>query len=179
MDLDIISAIGNTPTVLIQGTPSYYAKLEGLNPFGSIKDRAAAYVLKKGYEDGIITSKTEIIESSSGNFAVALSAVCHVFKNKFICVVDKNLAPINKMILQSHGTKIIVADKADQNGSFLSHRLNIVHKLIDENKNLYWVNQYDNEYIRKAYYETIGYELCNRFSKIDYLFVAVSTCGTI
>ena len=95
MDLDIISAIGNTPTVLIQGTPSYYAKLEGLNPFGSIKDRAAAYVLKKGYEDGIITSKTEIIESSSGNFAVALSAVCHVFKNKFILFPNCSIGDCN------------------------------------------------------------------------------------
>lgn len=179
MDFDIISAIGNTPIVLVQGSPSYYAKLEGLNPFGSIKDRAAAYVLKKGYEDGVITSKTEIIESSSGNFAVALSAVCQVYKNTFICVVDKNLASINKKILQSYGTKIIVADKADKNGSYLGNRLDIIQKLINKNKNLYWVNQYDNEYIRKAYYETIGLELCTRFSKIDYLFVAVSTCGTI
>ena len=58
MNLGIINAMGNTPTVFIHGSPSYYAKLEGFNPFGSIKDRAAAYVLQKGYEEEVITPKT-------------------------------------------------------------------------------------------------------------------------
>ncbi len=179
MKLGIINAIGNTPTVFIHGSPSYYAKLEGFNPFGSIKDRAAVYILRKGYEEEVITSKTNIIESSSGNFAIALAAVCQVYRNKFICVVDKNLMPINKKILQSYGAKIVVADKVDENGSYLKNRLEIVKKLISKNDNLYWINQYDNAYIRQAYYDTIGLELCGEFPEVNYIFVPVSTCGTI
>lgn len=179
MNLGIINAVGNTPTVLVQGSPSYYAKLEGLNPFGSIKDRAAAYVIQKGYEEGIITSSTEIIESSSGNFAVALAAVCRIYGNKFICVVDKSLMPANKQIIQSYGAEILVADQADENGSYLRDRLDIVKKLLAQNNNLYWINQYDNYYISQAYFHTIGVELSRDFTNIDFLFVPISTCGTI
>lgn len=179
MHLNIINAIGKTPTVFVRGLPSYFAKLEGLNPFGSIKDRAAAYVLQKGYEEGIITASTDIIESSSGNFAIALAAVCQVYGNTFTCVVDRNLTPLNKAIIQSYGAKIIVADKADENGSYLKNRLDIVKELIHKSSSLYWVNQYDNVFIRQAYYDTLGVELCKSFTKIDFLFVPVSTCGTI
>ena len=179
MNLGIINAMGNTPTVFIHGSPSYYAKLEGFNPFGSIKDRAAAYVLQKGYEEEVITPKTNIIESSSGNFAIALAAVCQIYRNVFTCVVDKNLLPINKKILECYNAKIVIADKGDENGSYLKNRLDIVKDLIDKIDNSYWVNQYDNAYIRQAYYDTIGSELCNKFSEINYLFVPVSTCGTI
>lgn len=179
MNLGIINAVGNTPTVLVQGSPSYYAKLEGLNPFGSIKDRAAAYVMQKGYEEGIITSSTEIIESSSGNFAVALAAVCRIYGNKFICVVDKSLMPANRQIIQSYGAEILVAEEADENGSYLRDRLNIVKKLLAQNSNLHWINQYDNYHISQAYYYTIGVELSKEFTNIDFLFVPTSTCGTI
>lgn len=179
MNLGIINAVGNTPTVLVQGSPSYYAKLEGLNPFGSIKDRAAAYVMQKGYEEGIITSSTEIIESSSGNFAVALAAVCRIYGNKFICVVDKSLMPANRQIIQSYGAEILVADEADENGSYLRDRLIIVKKLLAQNSDLHWINQYDNYHISQAYYDTIGVELSKEFTNIDFLFVPISTCGTI
>ena len=176
---NIISSIGNTPTVFVQSCPNYYAKLEGLNPFGSIKDRSAAYVLQKGYENNIINTTTEIIESSSGNFAIALAAVCQLYGNIFTCVVDPNVTPLNKLIIQSYGAKIIIADKVDENGGYLKNRLEIVNELISKNKNLYWVNQYDNIFMRIAYYDTIGSELCESFSKIDFLFIPVSTCGLL
>ena len=179
MHPNIINAIGGTPVVFVRGIPDYFAKLEGLNPFGSIKDRAAAYVLQKGYEEGLITNSTDIIESSSGNFAIALAAVCQVYGNAFTCVVDKNLTPLNKSIIQNYGAKIIIADKADENGSYLKNRLDIVNELIHKNSNLYWVNQYDNSFIRQAYYDTLGMELCKSFPEIDFLFAPVSTCGTI
>jgi len=177
--LNIIDTIGNTPYVVVDSLPNYYAKLEGTNPFGSIKDRAAIYVMQKGYEQGIISKKTEIIESSSGNFAIALAAVCQLFGNKFTCVVDPNLTPLNQLILQSYGAKIVMASHADENGSFLRNRLDIVKDLIKKNPNLYWTNQYDNKTIREAYSNTIGKELIRDFQAIDFLFIPVSTCGTI
>ena len=81
--------------------------------------------------------------------------------------------------VQTCALPILIADKADENGSYLKNRLDIVKDLIDKIDNSYWVNQYDNAYIRQAYYDTIGSELCNKFSEINYLFVPVSTCGTI
>lgn len=175
----ICNAIGNTPIVYIKGNPNYYAKLEGFNPFGSIKDRAAFFVMKESYKQNIISKTTEIIESSSGNFAIALAAVCQLYGNKFTCVVDPSLTPLNHQIIQCYGADLIFADVADDNGSYLKNRLEKVNQLLSNNKELYWINQYNNPLMRRAYTETICAELCNSFEFIDYLFVPVSTCGVI
>ena len=175
----LLSAIGNTPIVKIEDSPSYFAKLEGFNPFGSIKDRAVAYVIEKAYQDKLITSESVLIESSSGNFAIALAAITKIYGNKCICVIDKNVTPLNRFILDAFGAQIVEVTEYDENGSSLNCRLSTVKKMLSENANLYWINQYDNRFMQDAYYETIGLELSQAFANIDYLFVPVSTCGTI
>ena len=176
---NIIAAIGNTPVVKVDDVPYYYAKLEGLNPFGSIKDRAAAYAIRCGYEQQLIHERTRIVESSSGNFAIALAAVCQLYGNPFTCVVDPHLTPLNREILESFDANIVVAETADNNGSYLTNRLEIVAQMVTELPDLFWVNQYDSANIRRAYYETIGSELITDFEKNDYLFMPISTCGSI
>ena len=97
----MMDGIGNTPLFHIRGeneihTPLFHIrgeneillKLEGHNLFGSIKDRAAAYLLEKEIKNGNIKSTTEIVESSSGNFAVALAGMCKIYQLKFTCVIE-------------------------------------------------------------------------------------------
>ena len=174
----ITDMIGNTPLLKIDDNVEYYAKIEGNNLFGSIKDRAAKYLMENAYKDGIIKKDTVIIESSSGNFGVALAGIGKIKGNPFICVVDPNITESNRKIIELLGAKIVIAHKADANGSYVQNRIQIVKNYVMNYTNIYWTNQYENEYVWKAYY-SLGEELRDEMEQIDYLFVAVSTCGTL
>ena len=171
--------IGNTPIVKVNDEISYFAKIEGFNLFGSVKDRAAKYLLEQAYKDAIINNSTEIIESSSGNFGIALAGMCMITGNKFTCVIDPNIKEVNKQILKLLGANLIIVDKVDANGNYVIGRIEAVKKYIDYKENVYWTNQYSNKYVWQSYYYSLGEELCNEMKNIDYLFIAVSTCGTL
>ncbi|MDE6231907.1 MAG: pyridoxal-phosphate dependent enzyme, partial [Lachnospiraceae bacterium] len=175
---DITDMIGNTPLLKIDSKIKYYAKIEGSNLFGSVKDRAARYLMENAYNDGIIKSDTTIIESSSGNFGIALAGMCKIKGNHFICVVDPNITEVNRKIIELLGAEIVIASKSDENGNYVQDRIRIVKDYISTHKNTYWTNQYENKYVREAYL-SLGEELCNELEQIDYVFVAVSTCGTL
>lgn len=175
---NITDMIGNTPLLKIDDNIEYYAKIEGSNLFGSVKDRAARYLMENAYNDGIIKNDTVIIESSSGNFGIALAGMCKIKGNSFICVVDPNITELNRKIIELLGAEIVVARKADKNGNYVQDRIQTVKEYVTNHTNAYWTNQYENEYVWKAYF-SLGEELCNEMEKIDYLFVAVSTCGTL
>ena len=175
---NITDLIGNTPLLKVNDKIEYYAKLEGNNLFGSVKDRAARYLIESAYKDGIIKNDTVIIESSSGNFGIALAGMCKIKGNPFICVVDPNITEINRKIIELLGAQIVIATKSDENGNYVLDRIQIVKDYISKHKNVYWTNQYQNRYIWKAYF-SLGEELCNEMEEINYVFVAVSTCGTL
>ncbi len=171
--------VGNTPTILIKDKINYYAKLEGVNLFGSVKDRAAKYFLEQAYNDSVIDDATEIVESSSGNFGIALAGMCMLTGNRFTCVVDPNITDMNKKILVLLGANIIISDKVDKNGNYVLGRIETVRNYLRNKDNVYWANQYQNIYVWQAYYHTLGREICEEMEKVDYLFIAVSTCGTL
>lgn len=175
---NITDMIGNTPLLKINDKIKYYAKIEGSNLFGSVKDRAARYLMENAYNDGIIQSNTVIIESSSGNFGIALAGMCKIKGNHFICVVDPNITEVNRKIIELLGAEIVIASKPDENGNYVQDRIRIVKDYIATHKNTYWTNQYENKYVREAYL-SLGEELCNELEQIDYVFIAVSTCGTL
>ena len=80
---------------------SIYCKLEYYNPTGSVKDRAASYIINNLFQTQKIDNDTTIIESSSGNFGIALSAYCRKSKLKFICIIDPHITPANELIIKS------------------------------------------------------------------------------
>lgn len=176
--MGIFDAIGNTPIITIHDKMDIMLKLEGFNIFGSVKDRAAAYIIQKGLREGFLNTNTEIIESSSGNFAVALAGICKVSGLKFTCVIDPMISKINLRILEIYGAHIIMVHKADQYSSYVKERIRVVKEYMENNDNVYWTNQYDNPLICEAYRNTLGKELAD-LRNLEYLFVAVSSCGTI
>lgn len=183
MYLNITDIIGNTPLIKmdLEGLDkiNFYAKLEYYNPTGSVKDRAADYILKKLVNDSIIDQDTTIIESSSGNFGISLSVFCKMHNLKFYCVVDPNITSVNEMLISSLSTRILKVTEPDCYGGYLCNRLLKVKELINTIPNTYWINQYGNPYNAEAYYKTLGSELCNEVNNIDYIFVGVSSGGTI
>jgi N-(2-amino-2-carboxyethyl)-L-glutamate synthase len=179
----ILEKVGNTPLVSVK-LPEFtnvnlFVKLEAYNPTGSIKDRAAAYILKKLLDRGIIDTETTIIESTSGNFGVALAAFCKYYHLRFVAVVDPNITSMNEMLIRSNGAEIVKVTRPDQHGGYLLTRIDKVNELLREHENAYWINQYENPLNASAYYHSLGKELCFQVEEIDYVFLGVSSGGTI
>lgn len=156
-----------------------YAKLDMQNPIGSLKDRPAFWILKSAIEQGRVGPGTTIVESSSGNFANALASYCRLLGLKFIPVIDPNITSAYEMNLRQSCETVVKVEQRDDTGGFLKTRLHKVQELLGEIPDSFWTNQYGNEDVVEAHYRLTGEEICGAFSQLDYIFVGVSTAGTI
>ena len=170
---------GNTPLVDYEYEGrKIFIKLESCNPSGSMKDRAAVYTITNAYKLGLINNETTIIESSSGNFGIALATVCKQMKLRFICVIDANTNLAIEKLLKTYGAEIIKINEADEYGGYLRNRLAKVREIAAQSKNIYWVNQYENKLNAEGYY-SLADEILFEINQPDYIFVPVSSGGTI
>mgnify|MGYP004473129325 FL=1 len=179
MNLGILNAIGNTPMVEVSvGKVCFMAKLECMNPFGSMKDRAAKSALLSLLQTNTIDKETTIVESSSGNFAIALSGVCSAIGIKCLCVVDSNITNTNSQIIKQFGSTIHKINTPEKNQSYQEKRIETVKELLRANNNMYWTNQYNNPLIQESYY-SLADEILSQYPKTESVYIPVSTCGTI
>ena len=185
MDAGIISAIGSTPLIRLsrifrEDDLAVWGKLESLNPGGSMKDRPAIRILSEAIKDGEISSDTTVIESSSGNMGIGLAQACSLLGIKFICVVDPKTATQNIRLLKAYGAQVDQVTEPDPvTGEFLQARLNRVSELLSLTRSGYWPNQYANPNNAVAHHETMREIATALEDKIDFLFCATSTCGTL
>ena len=156
-----------------------FAKLEFVNPVGSIKDRPALWMLKRAAERGEIRDDTTVIESSSGNFASALAAYTRLVGLRFIPVIDPNISTTYESFLRRLCPTVVKVEERDDTGGFLKTRLEMVEHLCATIPNAYWTNQYGNRDAAEAHYELTAGEVCADFDSLDYVFIGVSTAGTI
>ena len=156
-----------------------YAKLEFLNGIGSIKDRPAFWILKRAIEKGEVRHDTTIIESSSGNLACALATFCQILKLRFIPVVDPLVSPFYEAYLRAYCECVAKVEETDDSGSFLKTRLRRVQTLLGDIPNSFWTNQYENIDGMNAHYELTAAEICRSIPQLDYVFLGVSSAGTI
>jgi 2,3-diaminopropionate biosynthesis protein SbnA len=181
----ILSAIGNTPLVKLSRIFAnekleLFAKLEAQNPGGSIKDRPAVSMINYGLTTGEIRPETVIIESSSGNLGIGLAQVCSYHGLRFICVVDPKTTSQNIRLLQAYGAEVDIVSEPDPvTGEFLRARINRVHALRRMIKHSFWPNQYANINNPMAHHKTMAEIVEALDKKVDYLFCATSTCGTL
>lgn len=178
-----LDKVGNTPLISLwlADLPAVRlsVKLEAYNPTGSVKDRAAFYILKKLLDTGAIDKETTIMESTSGNFGVSLSAYCRHFGLHFIAVVDPNITGMNEMLIRSGGAEVIKVTQQDKYGGYLLSRIQRIRELKSTIGNSYWINQYENSLNASAYYHSLGKEICFQVDELDYVFLGVSSGGTI
>ena len=185
MNTGVLSAISNTPLVrlnrIFRDFPfNVYVKLEALNPGGSIKDRPAFNIIKRGIETGAIQPGTVVVESSSGNMGIGLAQVCSYFGLEFICVVDPKTTRQNIGILKAYGAQVDLVTEPDPNtGEFLQARIDRVKEICATLRNSFWVDQYSNEYNSRAHYATMKEIVDALNERVDYLFCSASTCGTL
>lgn len=181
----ILQTIGRTPLVRLskvfkEAHFQLYAKLESFNPAGSMKDRPALNIISRGVESGLIGPETVIIESSSGNMGIGLAQVCSYYGLRFICVVDAKITSQNIKMLKAYGAEVDQVMDADPvTGEYLQARINRVKALLGEYEQSFWPNQYANVYNPNAHHQTMREVVAELGPEIDYIFCAVSTCGTI
>jgi cysteine synthase len=146
----IAECVGHTPLVHLnklfpQPQVEVIAKLEYMNPGGSMKDRPARYIIEQGLRDGSITGQTHLIESTSGNLGVALAMMGRVYGLEVTCVVDPKIAVSNLNIMRKMGAHIVMVDERDEQGGFLITRIRKVNELLQTTPHGFWVNQYAND----------------------------------
>jgi len=172
--------IRETPVVrLSHEKVDLYAKLEFMNGIGSIKDRPALWILQRAIQRRDIEPNTTVIESSSGNFACALATFCRILKLAFIPVIDPVVPPFYEAYLRAHCERVVKVEQRDDSGGYLRTRLRTVQTLLREIPNSYWTNQYENLDGMNAHYESTAAEICRAVPRLDYVFLGVSSAGTI
>jgi cysteine synthase A len=185
MNEGILAAIGNTPLIRLdkifpEKHLRLYAKLEGFNPGGSIKDRPAFNIIKRGMRTGEINSDTTIIESSSGNMGIGLAQICSYLGLRFICVVDAKTTKQNIRLLETYGAEVDIISVPDlMTQEYLPARIQRVRDLQGIIKNSFSPNQYANRGNSEAHHQTMREIVTALNGEIDYLFCSTSTCGTM
>jgi len=179
--LDLIEKrIGNTPIVpLTHPDVDLYAKVETVNFMGSIKDRAAYAIIRGAVERGEIDQDTTVIEASSGNFAVSCSTICHILGLQFIAVVDPGINSVYEKLITFFAHDMIKVTQRDEKQGYLLTKLKTVRDYLEHHPGAFWTNQYGNQDNFLAHYHGTGVEICKHFQKLDYIFVAVATGGTL
>lgn len=179
MSKTILEIIGNTPIVSLKNIESYFstktqifAKLEYFNPFGSIKDRAALQILN----EAAINSNTRIVEATSGNMGIALSAISKIRGHKATIVMPENASESRKKIISSYGAELILTPSE----LGMSGAIEKVNEILTNEKNIFFTNQFDNPSSVKAHYQTTAPEIYNQTQrKVDAIICGIGSGGTI
>jgi cystathionine beta-synthase len=180
----ILEAIGNTPMVRLNkitaGIDSVvYAKLEYLNPMGSIKDRIARYMIEKAEKEGKIKSGQLIIENSSGNTALGLALVAIQKGYKLKVVVRDSITKEKINQLKALGVEIQTVDSSLPPQSPDSYN-NITPRIVAQTPGCYFPDQHNNRENNDTHYHTTGPEIWEQMAgRIDYLVAGMGTGGTI
>lgn len=176
---------GDTPLV---GLPRLFgqrdvevlAKLEFMNPTGSIKDRPARHVVRTWIASGRLRPGMRLVESTSGNFGVALAMYCGLHDVRCTLVVDPLVTDANYALMQNYGADVVQVEEVDDQGGYLKTRLAEVHKILEHDASAVWVNQYANELNWASHYYGTGPEILRDVDgPIDYLVAGLSTGGSI
>jgi len=175
-----IEAIGNTPLIRVGFHQApLYAKLEYLNPSGSVKDRSAKFLIEKAEHDGILKPGGTIIDASSGNHAVAVAMIGAVKGYKVIMCVSEKISKEKLQTIQAYGAEIVMCPPAEfieEPHSYHTQALEL-HK---KTPNSFFPNQYFNVDNALAHYSHLGPEIWKQTNgKITHFFAAAGTCGTI
>src|SRR6266496_3207883 len=176
----LIDSLGGTPLVgLPRLSPApdvrLWAKLEDRNPTGSVKDRAAFFMIEQAEKDGLLAPGTTILEPTSGNTGISLAMVAHLRGYTMICVMPENTSVERRQILEMFGAQIIFSSAAG--GS--NEAVRVARQLAEEHPDWVMLYQYGNEANTRAHYETTGPELLADLPTITHFVAGLGTTGTL
>lgn len=179
---NILETIGNTPLARINSlnpnkNVTIYAKIEGNNPTGSIKDRIALKMIEQAEAEGSLVKGKTIIEPTSGNTGIGLAMIGVVKGYDVEIVMSKAVSVERIKMIESFGAKVTLTDaKLGTDGAIIKAR-----ELVKANPEKYFMpDQFSNKYNKIAHYKTTGQEIWKQTNgKIDYFVSAIGTSGTI
>jgi [CysO sulfur-carrier protein]-thiocarboxylate-dependent cysteine synthase len=176
----LLDSLGHTPLVgLPRLSPApdvrLWAKLEDRNPTGSVKDRAAFFMIEQAEKDGLLAPGTTILEPTSGNTGISLAMVAHLRGYNMICVIPENTSVERRQILEMFGAQIIFSPAAG--GS--NEAVRVARRLAGEHPDWVMLYQYGNEANARAHYETTGPEILADLPGITHFVAGLGTTGTL
>ena len=175
----INSLIGNTPLVSLQRLNKtknqLFVKLEGDNPAGSVKDRAAMNMISNAESKGTISEGDTIIEATSGNTGIALAMVCATKGYKLILIMPENMSYERRAAMSAYGADIILVTEEEG----MEGARDLAQKM-QNNKKGHVLNQFANEDNVEAHVNTTGPEIWNDTDgKVTHFIASMGTTGTI
>ncbi len=181
----ILNFVGNTPLVRVRKvlprdipeTIEIYAKLEGFNPGGSVKDRPALSMFLSALEEGLIKEGKVVIDATSGNTGIALAMVGSALGVPVELAMPANVSEERKKIIQAYGAKVYLTDPLEgTDGAIL-----FVRDLVEKNPERYvYLDQYNNPANWKAHFYSTGIEIWNQTEgRVTHFVAGIGTGGTI
>lgn len=180
--LSLLNAIGNTPMVeltQLNTNPEVriFAKLEGNNPGGSVKDRPALHMILKAEESGELTKGKTILEPTSGNTGIALAMIGAAKGYRVKLVMPGCVSMERRAVLEAYGAEVILSPPAEATDG----AIRMAHRILEKNPYKYYMpNQYANPNNPMAHYHTTGPEIFSQTDgKIDAFVAGMGTSGTL
>jgi cysteine synthase B len=179
--MGILQCIGNTPITGIDLNPNprvkLYAKLEGNNPGGSVKDRIALYMIETAEKEGRLTRDKIILEATSGNTGIGLAMVASAKKYRVKLTMPACVSIERRRILEAFGAELILSPPEESTDG----AIRLAHRILSEEPEKYFMpNQFDNEANILAHYETTGKEIIEQTQgRITHFVAGMGTTGTL
>ena len=177
----ILDTIGNTPTVELQNlSPKpdvrIFAKLEGANPTGSVKDRIALKMIERAEADGELSGARTILEPTSGNTGISLAMIGRMKGYKVAVVMPENVSVERVQLLEAYGAEIISSDGSKGTNGSIEVAQDVIEKRPHDYLMMY---QYGNDGNPGAHYETTGPEIIEAIPDVDMFVAGLGTGGTL
>lgn len=177
---NILELIGNTPVVKLSNLvddnmAEVYVKLEKFNLGGSIKDRAALFMIEEAEKNGVLKNGSIILEPTSGNTGIALAMIGKLKGYEVHIVMPDSMSKERRDLITSYGAKLILSDGKDG----MSGAIKKAYELAQNDKRYFIPQQFENHANTKAHYETTALEIINDFDALDAFVAGVGTGGTI
>jgi len=176
----ILETIGNTPLVALQSfSPrpgvEIYAKLEGTNPSGSVKDRVAKRMIEEAEVSGRLTPGSILLEPTSGNTGIALAMISRLKGYQFVAVLPDNVTRERRQMLELYGAQIVFSDgKLGSNGA-----VKLAKELAKTDEHYVMLYQYGNEANPRAHYYGTAQEIIQDLPDLDVFVAGLGTGGTL
>lgn len=185
----IVDAIGNTPLMRLDryakarglDGANIFGKLEAMNPTGSVKARAAAYMLKDARDAGLLNAGGTVIEPTSGNTGIALAAMATAMGYKAIMVMPESMSKERRTMISAYGAEVVLTPASEGMQGTLDKTAELLEEMnAKEKASAFSPGQFENPANSLSHYETTGPEIWEDLNgNVDIFVAGFGTCGTI
>ena len=174
--------IGNTPLLRLRRVERHldlfsalYSKLEGFNPSGSVKDRAALFMIEDAFRKGKIREGGVVIEATSGNMGISLSMLSAVYGYEALIVMPESMSEERRALIRGYGGRLLLTDGA----MGMAGAVERAEQLSSEISSAFRPSQFENPQNPIAHYNTTGAEIYSTLPEVDIMVAGVGTGGTL